>query len=76
MMSKINGPIIDMTPDGGFIEPPKPTLGTILARLVLFAVFLGIAALMFWTALFILPFLVMLGVIAYFAGRMQMRRWR
>jgi uncharacterized membrane protein len=63
-----------MTPDGAFVEPPKPTVGTILLRLAAFGVFLCIAALVFWTALIVLPFLLLLGVIGYFAARAQLRR--
>ncbi len=63
-----------MSPDGTILEPPKPTLGTILLRLAAFGVFLCIAALVFWTALLVLPFLLLLGVIGYFALRSQMRR--
>jgi uncharacterized membrane protein len=71
-----NTPLIDMTPDGRFIEPPKPTLGTIMLRLAMFGLFLCIGALVFWTMLFMLPVLILLGVVGYFAARSQMRRFR
>ena len=73
-MEPLNGPVLDMTPDGTFIEPPKPTLGAILVRLAIFAVVLCIGAVMFWTTLIMLPFLLLLGVIGYFAARSRFRR--
>jgi hypothetical protein len=73
-MANSNGPVIDMTPDGAFIEPPKPSIGTILVRLALFGLFLCIGAIVFWTALFVLPVLILLGVVGYFFARMQLRR--
>ena len=75
-MANDESPLIDMTPDGRFIEPPKPTLGMILLRLAAFGLFLCIGALVFWTMLFMLPVLILLGVIGYFAARSQMRRFR
>jgi hypothetical protein len=72
-MANSNGPVIDMTPDGAFIEPPKPTLGTILVRLAAFAVFLCVGAVLFWTALFVIPLLLVLGAVGYFVARAQMR---
>jgi uncharacterized membrane protein len=81
-MRKSDGPVIDMTPDGAFIEPPKPqavSFGTIVARLVAFGVALCVAALLFWAALFIIPVLMVLGVVGYFFTRgklrMQVRRF-
>jgi hypothetical protein len=73
-MANSHGPVIDMTPEGAFIEPPKPTIGTILVRLALFGLFLCIGAVVFWTALFVLPILIVLGVAGYFFARMQLRR--
>jgi hypothetical protein len=73
-MANSNGPVIDMTPDGAFIEPPKPSIGTILVRLALFGLFLCIGAIVFWTAVFVLPVLIVLGVAGYFFARMQLRR--
>ncbi len=74
-MAKFNGPVIDMTPDGDFIEPSKPTLGTILARIIAFGMLLVIAAVAFWMALFIIPVLIILGVAGYAFARMQVRRY-
>jgi uncharacterized membrane protein len=73
-MAKFNGPVIDMTPGGDFVEPQKPTLGTIIARLIAFALLLVIAAVAFWMALFIIPVLILLGVAGYAVTRMQSRR--
>jgi hypothetical protein len=74
-MANANGPIIDMTPDGEFITPPKTTLGTILARLAAFAVLLVVAAVAFWMALFIVPVMIILGIAAYALSRNQVRRF-
>jgi uncharacterized protein YneF (UPF0154 family) len=49
-------------------------LGGILVRLAAFAVFLAVAAVLFWTALFVIPVLFVLGVVGYFVARAQMRR--
>jgi hypothetical protein len=73
-MANTNGPVIDMTPDGNFIEPSKPTLGVILARIIAFGMLLVIAAVAFWMALFIIPVLIILGVAGYAFARMQVRR--
>jgi len=75
VMANANGPILDMTPDGEFIIPPKPTLGTILARLAAFAVLLVVAAVAFWMALFIVPVMIILGIAAYALSRNQIRRF-
>ncbi|MDE8347274.1 MAG: hypothetical protein POH28_14055 [Acidocella sp.] len=64
-----------MTPDGAFIEPPKPSLGTILARVLAFALFLGVMAVAFWTALFMIPVLLVMGLVGYAVMRLQVRRF-
>lgn len=69
-----NGPIIDMTPDGRIVEPAKPSISMILLRLAAFALALCLAAVMFWAALFVIPILLLLGLVGYFAFRMQIRR--
>jgi uncharacterized BrkB/YihY/UPF0761 family membrane protein len=71
-----NRPIIDMTRNGEFIDPPRPSLGTIAARLAAFGALLLVAALAFWMALFILPVLFILGVAGYFYARHQIKRGR
>jgi fatty acid desaturase len=67
-------PVIEMTADGSFIERPKPTLGTIVTRLAVVCVGLALAALAFWTALVLLPFLLLAGVAGYFVLRHQLRK--
>jgi uncharacterized membrane protein len=63
-----------MTPDGAFIEPPKPRLGTILARIIAFGILLVAAAVAFWMALFIIPILIILGIAGYAVTRSQIIR--
>jgi uncharacterized membrane protein len=74
-MSNFNGPVIDMTPDGTFVERPKPALGTILARVAIFGIALCVVAVLFWAAVFIIPVLIVLGIVGYFLARVQMRRF-
>jgi uncharacterized membrane protein len=69
-----NGPVIDMTIDGNIVEPARPSLGTIVARLAVFGVTLLVVAVAFWTALFMVPVLLVAGAIGYFALRSQLRR--
>jgi len=73
-MANQDGPIIDMTRNGEFIDPPKPSLGTIIARVAAFGVLLLVAAVAFWMALFIIPVLLVLGVAGYFILRQQLKR--
>jgi uncharacterized membrane protein len=68
------GPVIDMTPDGHFVEPAKPTIGLIVGRLVAFAMLLLMAAVAFWMALFIVPVLIILALAGYAVARSQARR--
>jgi hypothetical protein len=71
-MAKSDGPVIDMTPDGAFIDPPKPaplSFGTIVGRLIAFGVALCVVALLFSAALIIIPVMIALGTVAYFLGR-------
>lgn len=65
-----------MTRNGAFIDPPKASLGTIVARLAAFGAVLLVAAVAFWMALFIIPVLLVLGVAGYFYARHQMKRGR
>ncbi len=64
-----------MTPDGAFIEPPKPSFLTILIRLAMFAIFLGMIWVAFWTALFLLPVILVLGVAGFFIARHRLKRF-
>jgi len=73
-MTNKNGPVIDMTLEGNFVQPAKPTLATILARLAGFAVLLVIAAIAFWMALFIIPVIIILAIAAFALTRPQIRR--
>ena len=72
-MEHANGPVIDMTPDGQFIEPPKPTFLTYVLRLALFGVALAAIAAFFWTLILVLPLALLLlaGVIGYFVLRQR-----
>ncbi|HQT47045.1 MAG: hypothetical protein B7X08_06580 [Acidocella sp. 20-63-7] len=73
-MKKSEGPVIDMTPEGAFVEPPKTSWGTILLRIIALGLVVFTAALAFWMALFILPFLLLLGLVAYLFVGTQARR--
>jgi fatty acid desaturase len=66
-MKTTNGPIIDMTPSGHFAQEPitGPTLGVILARVLVFTIALGFAALAFWLAVFTVPILIVIGLVGY-----------
>ena len=74
-MENSNGPVIDMTPDGQFIEPPKPSILTYLLRLALFGVALVAVVALFWTVLLVLPLLFLAGMIGYFLFRPQITRF-
>ncbi len=74
-MSKRDAPVIDMTPDGYFIDRPKPSLSVIAARLAALGVILAVGAAAFWFALFIIPVLLILGLTGYAAAQFQRRRW-
>ncbi len=66
-----------MTPQGDFVEQPKPTLGVILLRLVMLGLFLSIAGVMFWVmfwaAIFVVPVVVLLGLAGYMFTKLQGR---
>ena len=73
-MENANGPIIDMTRSGDFIDAPKPGLGAIVTRVAVFGALLLVAAVAFWAALFIVPVLLLLGVVGFFVVRQQIKR--
>ncbi|MBW4037097.1 MAG: hypothetical protein HIU90_16660 [Proteobacteria bacterium] len=75
-MKMTNGPIIDMTPSGHFAQEPitGPTLGVILARVLVFTIALGFAALAFWLAVFTVPILIVIGLVGYGYFRFKMAR--
>jgi hypothetical protein len=64
-MEHSNGPVIDMTPDGEFIDPPKPSILTYFLRLALFGVALAAVAALFWTVILVLPLLLLAGALGY-----------
>jgi hypothetical protein len=71
-------PVIDMTPDGEFIDRPQPGIPPIPARImgvgVLVAVVAGgiaVAALALWLALTLIPIAIAGAVIAYGVFRVQ-----
>jgi hypothetical protein len=64
-MDQHEAPVIDMTPDGQFLDPPKPSIFTYLLRLAAFGLALAIAAALFWAAIIIIPLLLLAGLIAY-----------
>lgn len=71
-MEHSNGPVIDMTPDGQFIEPPKSSsVMAYFLRLALFGVALAAIFALFWTMLLVLPLLILAGLIGYFLFRPQ-----
>ena len=67
-MEKDEGPVIDMTPEGEFVDPPpaKPGVGAFLVRLAIFGLMVGAVGLMFWTVLLALPLLLLAGMVGYF----------
>lgn len=74
-MANKNGPVIDMTPDGRFIEAPRPPLTQILLRVLAFAVALCIGAALVWTAFLMIPVLLVLGFAAYVAASRRPTGW-
>ena len=72
--------IIDMTPDGRFIDPPRtPLITQVFRAAILVAVIaagIALAALAMWFALMLIPVALAAGVIAWAAWRWQMWRLR
>ncbi|HTQ71510.1 MAG TPA: hypothetical protein VMH92_08465 [Acidocella sp.] len=75
-MANENGPVLDMTPDGQFVQPPKPSLAQILLRLAAFGLALCIGAVLVWTAFLMIPILLVLGFAGYLFVRGQRGGWR
>lgn len=79
-----DGPEIDMTPEGEFVEAPRlgagtgfgATLGRWILGLLGLLVVLGVVALAFWMAILILPIVLAVGLIAYAAFRWRMGGFR
>jgi hypothetical protein len=72
-------PIIDMTPDGGFIDRPQPGVPPIPARIMGVAILvailgagMAIALLALWLALTLIPIVLGAGLIAYGVYRVQL----
>jgi hypothetical protein len=74
----IDGPVLDMTAEGAFREPPPTPLADQLVRVgVVAAVVVGaaaVAALALWLALTLIPIALAAGAVAYLAYRWQV--WR
>lgn len=70
-MTNENGPVIDMTTDGRFVERPKPSLLQIALRLAAFVVALCVGAVLVWTAFIMIPILLVLGFVGYLLVRGQ-----
>jgi uncharacterized RDD family membrane protein YckC len=68
-MEQSQGPVIDMTPDGQFVEPPKPSLTTWLLRLAAFGLSLAIVFALFWAVIIVVPLLILAGAVSYFLFR-------
>jgi hypothetical protein len=68
-----SAPIIDMTPDGRFLDRPGPTLGVIALRILMFGTGLCVIAAVFWTMIMLLPALLLLAAIGYVFGRLRVR---
>jgi hypothetical protein len=68
-MEKSQGPVIDMTPDGQFVEPPKPSIVTWLLRLAMFGLSLAIVFALFWTVILVVPLLILAGLVSFLLFR-------
>jgi hypothetical protein len=77
-----DGPVIDMTPDGAFVDAPRvpftPPLGTkVMGVAIVVAVLAGMAALALlalWVALHLIPIAIGAGLVAY--GVFRFQAWR
>ncbi|HYP64263.1 MAG TPA: hypothetical protein VEQ16_10255 [Acidocella sp.] len=58
-----------MTPDGQFVEPPKPSILTWLLRLAMFGLTLGLIVALFWTLVLVVPLLILAGIVGFFLFR-------
>jgi Flp pilus assembly protein TadB len=75
---RLGGPELDMTPDGQFRTPPRPSWSArLLGYAILVAVVaagLAVAALALWFALILIPVAIGAGLIAY--GLFRWRLWQ
>lgn len=71
---------LDMTPDGGFREPPRPPLGMRVAAIAVVAAVLAgtlaVALLALWFALALIPVALVAAAVAWIAFRIQLWRLR
>ena len=71
-------PLLDMTPEGGFRTPPRPSVGLrLVVGATLLAVLAGVGAVMalaLWLALALIPVAIVAAAVAYVAFRV--RQWR
>jgi hypothetical protein len=66
-----SAPVIDMTPDGRFIDRSGPAIGVIGLRILMFGTGLCVIAAVFWTMVMVLPALLLLAAIGYIVGRIR-----
>ena len=75
---QIDEPVIDMTPNGEFVEPPPTSFATKLFRIAVIvaacAVILGFAALVLGAALALIPIGIGAAMVAY--ATLRWRLWR
>lgn len=73
-MEKPEGPIIDMTPEGEFVTPPKPGYGLILRRVAILGLSFFVFVLLIKIAVKILPLLFLLIIAWILLARFIIRR--
>lgn len=66
-------PLLDMTPEGRFTEPKRPSVAGQIGRFALIVALiaggLGLAALAFWFALLLIPLALIASLVAWVALR-------
>lgn len=76
-MEQDSGPVIDMTPDGRFAKPSGGiSVMQIAVRVIAFITALCVGALLVWTAVIIIPLLLVLGMAGYLLVRGRRHGWR
>jgi hypothetical protein len=75
---RMGGPTLDMTPDGQFVTPPRPSWSAKLLRwaivVAVLAGMLAVAALVLWAALILIPVAIGAALVAY--GLFRYRMWQ
>ena len=75
---RLGGPTLDMTPEGEFVTPPRPTWsGKVMRYAIVVAVLAGmlaVAALVLWAALILIPVAIGAALVAY--GLFRYRLWQ